>query len=262
MKYLPCLLALLSFAYPVIAEDGFKLLFNGKDLSGWLSAREQATEGAGRFSVNLDEQAIHVYANESTETKQDIDYLYTESEYSDYVLKLEYKWLEKRFEPRPTHDRDSGLLFHVHGDLLKVWPKCLEMQLGESSADKTKDRYATGDLWVIGRDVHVMNARNKDDFYVPGLPLVPVGTTHSYDKSYITEANEKAHGEWNEITLTVRGGKEAIFELNGKVVNQISQMTYLVDDQRVPLDHGRIGLQAEYAELLYRNIRIKELPAQ
>ncbi|MDP4609798.1 MAG: DUF1080 domain-containing protein [Opitutales bacterium] len=262
MKYLPCLLALLSFAYPVIAEDGFKPLFNGKDLSGWLSAREQATEGAGRFSVNLDEQAIHVYANESTETKQDIDYLYTESEYSDYVLKLEYKWLEKRFEPRPTHDRDSGLLFHVHGDLLKVWPKCLEMQLGESSADKTKDRYATGDLWVIGRDVHVMNARNKDDFYVPGLPLVPVGTTHSYDKSYITEANEKAHGEWNEITLTVRGGKEAIFELNGKVVNQISQMTYLVDDQRVPLDHGRIGLQAEYAELLYRNIRIKELPAQ
>lgn len=261
MKYLPCFLALLFLAGNAAAEDGFKPLFNGQDLSGWLSAREQATEGAGRFSVNLEEQAIHVYANESTDTEQDIDYLYTEAEYSDYVLKLEYKWLDKRFEPRPTHDRDAGLLFHVHGDLTKVWPTCLEMQLGESDAGKKKDRYATGDLWVIGKDVHVMNARNENHFYVPSLPLVPVGTTHAYDKSFIMEGNEKAHGEWNEITLTVRGGKQATFELNGKAVNQISQMTYLVDGQRVPLDRGRIGLQAEYAELMYRNIRIKELPA-
>ena len=30
--------------------------------------------------------------------------------------------------------------------------------------------------------------------------------------------------------------------------------------KRVPLAKGRLGLQAEYAELMYRNIRIKELP--
>ena len=65
---------------------------------------------------------------------------------------------------------------------------------------------------------------------------------------------------WNEVTVTVKGGKEAIYELNGKVVNRIHTMTYVVDGQRVPLSKGRLGLQAEYAELMYRNIRIKELP--
>ena len=81
----------------------------------------------------------------------------------------------------------------------------------------------------------------------------------SYDSSFIAEGNERPHGEWNEITLTVKGAEEAIFELNGKVVNRITNMTNAVDGKRVPLTKGRIGLQAEYAELMYRNIYIKEL---
>ena len=83
-----------------------------------------------------------------------------------------------------------------------------------------------------------------------------------YDSSYTQINAEKPHGKWNEITLTVRGGEEAIFELNGTVVNSITSMTFFVDGERVPMKKGRIGLQAEYAELLYRNIRIKELPAE
>ena len=38
-------------------------------------------------------------------------------------------------------------------------------------------------------------------------------------------------------------------------------MEQKVGDHFVPLDKGHIGLQAESAELLYRNIRIKELDA-
>ena len=65
--------------------------------------------------------------------------------------------------------------------------------------------------------------------------------------------------EWNDVTLTVRGGQGAVFELNGKVVNRVASITHEVDGQRVPMEKGHIGLQAEYAELLYRNIRIEEL---
>ena len=36
-------------------------------------------------------------------------------------------------------------------------------------------------------------------------------------------------------------------------------MTHEVDGKRVPLEKGRNGLQAEYAELWYRNISIQEL---
>lgn len=262
MTLISRLLFVFFLCLPLAAEEGFVPLFNGKDLSGWKSSREEKEKGSGSFAVNPEAKTIHVYAGEKDVSKQPIDCLYTTKEYSNYILKLEYKWLERRFPPRADHDRDAGLLFHLHGDLGKLWPNCLEMQLGESDPTKTKDRYLTGDLWVIGKDIQVMNSREGRFFYKPGTALVPIGKNKSYALSYTTVNAEKPHGEWNEITLTVRGGEEAIFDLNGKVVNSISKMTFLVDDERVPLKKGRIGLQAEYAELLYRNILIKELPRE
>ena len=240
------------------AEEGFVPIFNGKNLDGWHSMAEKTTEGSGKFMVDTEEKAIRPYAGMEAGSKQGIDCLHTEKEYSHFILKLEYKWLDKRFKPRLKEDRDAGILYHVHGDLEKIWPRSVEMQMGESDAEKTKGRYTTGDLWVVGKDIQAMNSR-KDGFYTPGAEPVPVGKNADFDKSYVTVQNEKPHGEWNEITLTVRGGEEAIFELNGKVVNRIGQMTLERDGKRVPLEKGRIALQAEFAELMYRNIRIKEL---
>lgn len=243
-------------------EEGFKSLFNGENLEGWHSVRAHEEAGQNYFSVDSGEQVIHVYANMEAGSEKSTDCLISDKEYSNYVLKMEYKWLEKRFAPRIDHDRDAGLLFHLHGDLHKIWPNCLEMQLGESEVTKIDDRYVTGDLWVIGKDVQVMNERNDASFYAPGVEKIAVGKGKDYDKAFIPVGNENPHGEWNEITLTVRGGKEAVFELNGMVVNRISDLSYMVDGERVPLNKGHIGLQAEYAELLYRNIRIKEFPIE
>lgn len=240
------------------AEEGFVPLFNGRNMDGWHSMAEKNSEGSGKFFVDQAEKAIRPYAGKDAGSKQDIDCLHTEKEYSHFILKLEYKWLDKRFAPRITEDRDAGILFHIHGDLRKIWPKSVEMQMGESDAGKTRGRYTTGDLWVIGKDVEAMNNR-EGEFHSPEAESVPVGKDKEYDKSYVTVRNEKPHGEWNEITLTVRGGEKAIFELNGKVVNHVGKMTFEMDGKRVPLERGRIGLQAEYAELMYRNIRIKEL---
>jgi hypothetical protein len=93
----------------------------------------------------------------------------------------------------------------------------------------------------------------------PGAKEDLVEKKKKYDKSFISASNEKPHGEWNEITLTARGGKEAIFELNGKMVNHLGKITYEMDGERVPLSKGRIALQAKYSEMMHRNIRIKEL---
>ncbi len=258
MNLMPHLSLFFLMSLPLIAEEGFVQIFNGKDLNVWQSIRgDKETEGS-LFSVNKEEKAIQTYATAKDGTKQPIGCLYTKKEYSHYILKLEYKWLQRRFPPRATHDRDAGLLFHLHGDLSKLWPNCVEMQLGDSDVKKVKNRYLTGDLWVIGKDLQLLNRRNHS-FYKPDSPLVLIGKNKAYDNSYIMLDAEKPHGQWNEITLTVRGSEEAIFELNGKVVNTVRNMTFLMDGKRVPLSKGRIGLQAEYAELLYRNIRIKEL---
>jgi len=237
-------------------EEGFVPLFDGKSLEGWTSARV-LDGGETPFSVNAEEEAMHVYAGCEANSKQGTDCLNTEKEFSHFILKLEYKWLENRFAPRTNWDRDAGLLFHVHGNLKKVWPLSMEMQIGESPGDKkhgggSKGRFHTGDLFVLGRDLRA-DTKHKDGYFHPE------GEKRT-GRSYPTNLGvEKPKGEWNEMEIQVHGAEKATFILNGKVVHEITNMTQKKNGKTVPLEKGRIGLQAEWAELMYRKIRIKEL---
>lgn len=258
MKHIlsPIFLILLINSLHAEAETGFTSLFNGETLEGWTEARS-----TGAFSVNKEEKAIHVYAGKEAGSPQKIDCLNHDTDYSHYILKLEYKWLESRFAPREKWDRDAGLLFHVHGDLTRVWPFCLEMQIGESPGDKPqargeKGRFHTGDLFVLGKHLSAETPRDGR-YYDPNGKKVRGRSTAT------KKGVENPKGEWNEIEIQVHGSKKATFILNGEVVLETYNFTQEDENGKItPLEKGRIGLQAEWAELLYRNIRIKELPAE
>lgn len=243
----------------LFAEEGFKPLFNGETLEGWAAARGSDESEGGAFSVNAEEKAIHVYAGKEANSKQKTDCLVSDQEYSHFILKLEYKWLDKRFAPRTDWDRDAGLLFHVHGDLKKVWPLSLEMQMGESLGDKPRakgkdGRFHTGDLFVLG-------GKLRTDTPKGGKGYDPDGALKTGRSVETSRGSEKPKGEWNEMEIHVHGSEKATFILNGEVVLETFNFVQLSEDgPSIPLDKGRIGLQAEWAELLYRNIRIKELP--
>lgn len=251
----------LFVTFTLFAEEGFKPLFNGETLEGWAAARRSSEADSGAFSVNAEEKAIHVYAGEEANSKQRNDCLVSDEAYSHYILKLEYKWFDKRFAPRTDWDRDAGLLFHVHGDLKKVWPLSLEMQMGESPADKPHGkgklgRFHTGDLFVLGKNLRTDTARDGKR-YNPDATIVTGKSVEAHT------GTEKLKGEWNEMEIHVHGAEKATFILNGEVVLETSNFVQLQEDgTSLPLDKGRIGLQAEWAELLYRNIRIKELPVE
>jgi hypothetical protein len=66
---------------------------------------------------------------------------------------------------------------------------------------------------------------------------------------------ENPHGEWNECEITVNGSEAAVFTLNGVEVHRLYDFSY--DGQ--PLDRGFVSVQAEWAEIFYRNIRYREL---
>lgn len=243
---------LVSFGV-LCAEEGFTPIFDGKSLEGWKSARSKGAGDWGPFRINEEENAIHVYKGEKAGSKQKSDCLVSEKAYSSYVLRLEYKWMEKRFEPRVDWDRDAGLLFHVHGDLTKVWPLSLEMQIGETPGDRFgKRRFHTGDLFVIGKNLRVKTTKTNN-VYDPKGKLVESGHCPT------VLGIEKPHGEWNEMEITVDGAEMATFKLNGEVVFVLQDMTQMIKGKKMPLDKGHIGLQAEWAELMYRNIRIKEM---
>ena len=242
-------------------EEGFTPIFDGESLNGWTSAHSAGEGDYGPYSVNEDEKAIHVYAGREAGSKQETDCLVSENEYSNFILKLEYKWLDKRFAPRADYDRDAGLLFHVHGDLTKVWPLSLEMQIGESPGDKPQGkkaagRFHTGDLFVLGRELSTRTPV-EEKFYKPGAEK-------KKGRSVATKLGvENPKGEWNQMEIHVRGSESATFTFNGEVVHETFDfMQNDKDGNGIPLEKGRIGLQAEWAEILYRNIRIKELPVE
>ena len=254
------LLVVEVFAHPTFAEEGFTSLFDGKTLNGWVTTRS-----TDAFSVNKEEKAIHAYAGKKNGSEQVPGCLVTKEKYSSYILRLEYKWLKKRFSPRTDWDRDAGVLFHAHGSLKKLWPYSVEMQLGETPGSitaKSKDywknrkpsRFHSGDVILIQQNLVQAQYKHKGAYWDPN------GALYKGGKAIFTRLGiEKPKGDWNEAEIRVLANKKATFMLNGEVVNEIMNIKKMEGEKLVPLTKGYIGLQAEWAELLYRNIRIKKL---
>jgi len=106
----------------------------------------------------------------------------------------------------------------------------------------------------LGRELRTDTARGKDGYYSEE------GETKTGRSVKTKLGVEKPHGEWNEMEIQVHGSEKAIFIFNGEVVLETFNFTQKdKEGVKSPLEKGRIGLQAEWAELMYRNIRIKEL---
>src|SRR5207247_2917055 len=80
--------------------------------------------------VQIHDGAIHMYTSAPDGSAQPVGYIDTDKEYSNYHLRLQYKWGEKRFAPRAKTKRDAGILYHVVGKD-GVWPRSVECQIQE-----------------------------------------------------------------------------------------------------------------------------------
>src|SRR5262249_16219293 len=106
------LLAALALTAPAVAEDkenGTIKLFNGQDLSGWRIFLDPAKD-AKPESVWSVKDGIIVCKGEPN------GYLITEKEYSNYVLKVQWRWTPEG----DNNKRNSGVFVHVSGKD-KIW---------------------------------------------------------------------------------------------------------------------------------------------
>ena len=62
--------------------------------------------------------------------------------------------------------------------------------------------------------------------------------------------------DWTQTLLEVNGGT-ATYTVNGKLANKVLAVTSTAGQA---VTSGPLALQAEHAEVFYRNIRIQELP--
>ena len=245
------LLAAPSFA---AGPEAWKSLFNGKNLNGWSAqfaskAPENAQTPASYFDV--ENGVIHAYRDETAGTWQPNVVLVTNAEYQDYVLSLEYRWGEKKFPPRLEHVRDAGLLYHVHRDRPNDWPASAEAQIQEGD---------TGDSWVITAQLASFVNPKTDRYALPENGGVPVirGDKDKFGRTKHGQVNE--YPGWNTVEVIVRGDK-ATHVVNGVVNMRVSDMKSwdAAGNRWVKLDRGRIAIQAESAELFYRNIKIRPI---
>jgi hypothetical protein len=241
-------------AFAADSSPAWKPIFNGKNFDGWSMHYASKTPAdappvASIFRVENGE--IHAYPTQAAGSDQPNAVLMTTNDHRDYRVSLEYKWGEKKFAPRNDHVRDAGLLYHVYRNRPADWPAAIESQIQEGD---------TGDLWAISARASSFIDPKLRRYALPenGGVAVTVGNEGKFERVRHGRVNE--YPGWNTLEVIVRGDR-ATHIVNGVVNMRASDMKAwdTASNSWVKLDHGRIALQAESAEIFYRNIRIRPL---
>jgi hypothetical protein len=200
-----------------------------------------AAELDGIFQLEGGE--IHVY-RDWKHAAAPFAMLVTADEYENCVIELEYQWGERRFVPRADQKRDAGLLFFVRKPE-QVWPPCVECQIQETDS---------GDIWSIYSMVSVRLDESKS--FDPQSEPQTLGQTQDFTGINRRDADAHEVPGWNTIRVELRDGAGKYY-LNGKLVNAFEKA---FEKDGSSLTRGRIAIQAEGAELTYRNVRVSRLP--
>jgi len=206
-----------SFRNIWIREINVQKLFNGKDKTGWytfLDTLGKNNDIHNNFAV--ENGAVHVMGKY-------FGYMSTLKSYSNYYLKVVFKWGAKQYFPRQTGKRDAGILYHF--GLMEedtVWPKSIEFQIQEQDC---------GDFWCVKHT----NVDSPNKWEV------------AWDQKHIfrTADFEKPRGEWNTLEIICNGNQIEHY-VNGHLVNWGTGS----------VAEGRILLQSEGAEIFYKSVEL------
>jgi hypothetical protein len=241
-------------------EEGWKPLFNGQDLEGWTMAVEGAPVGEDpKGHIVVRDGAIHMYADTAEDARGDFGVIVTEGVYSRYHLSLEYAWGAKRFEPRKELLRDAGLLYHIADPNERtwgIWPVSMECQIQEGDTGDLVFLKVRGLTWLHPQDGKAPEGLGEAGLLPEfgGRPMFCSQQHYAYVGRY--PVYDRLEG-WNRVEAIVQGAESATHLINGQVRSRLFRLT---NDQLKPLASGHIALQLEGAEVMYRHIRIRELP--
>jgi hypothetical protein len=233
---------------------GWKPLFNGKNLSGWsvhYASKTSAGAAPPASIFSVENGVIHAYPTQAAGSEQPNAYIETVADHQDYVLSLEYRWGEKKFAPRMNLVRDAGLIYHVHRERAADWPAGSEAQIQEGD---------TGDSWAVSSRLSSFVDPKTGRYALPENGGVPktVGNDGKFERTRHNKVNE--YPGWNTLEVIVRGDR-ATHIVNGVTNMRVHDMKGwdAASNSWMKLEKGRIALQAESAEVFYRNIRIRPL---
>lgn len=195
------------------AEPGFTPLFDGRTLNGWMAGEKKGT--APYFVRN---GAIVCPAKGGGD-------LLTEKEYSDFILRLEFKL---------TPGANNGIAI--------------------------RSPRGGGELTFVGNEIQILD--DDDPQYAKILPGQNCGSL--YRTFYAKRGAVNLPGEWNDCEITAVGRRIKVV-LNGQKIvegdiNDVRDPEVLQGHPGLLRDKGHIGFLGHNTDVEFRNIRIKEMP--
>ena len=219
--------------------EGFAALFNGRDLAGWV-----VPEGDNGHWKVVDGVIDYDAASEAKREK----HLWTEKEYGDFVLKIDWKIKQT-----------SGMY-------------AMPIVLPDGSNKRDSD----------GKEIKVPRPNADSGIYLRGTSKAqvniwcwPVGSGEVWgyrnDKSMPAEVRagvtpkiraDNPVGTWNTFEITMQGDRLTVV-LNGKTVIENARLPGVPDKGRIALQHHggvRNGQPSPASSLMqFRNIYLREL---
>ncbi len=203
------------------------------------------------LGVNVDPKGVFSTKQENGETILHITGevfagLTSKKSFKNYHLQMKMRWGDKKWEPRLDKKRDSGVLYHAHGEhgaFWNVWKSSLEYQVQESDM---------GDFITLAgpkADVRYSKQGKRHVFDVWKDYQEWDGYLHAQVEA------DRPHGEWNTLDIYVIED-QAIHLINGRVVMALKNAK---DKNGQPLTEGQLQIQSEAAEVDYKDIRIRHI---
>ncbi len=234
-------------------------LFNGADLSGWTTWLRDTKLQDPRRVFRVTDGMLHI-------TGDGFGYIRTNDAYRDYRLTAEFKWGPRTWSSRKDKTKDSGVLIHCtgpDGNYNDTWMASFEYQViqgGVGDFILVRGNYADGSPVPLSLTAETTKDRDGETVWKAGAPR------QTYNKGRINWYGrdpdwkdvlgfrgpsdvESRDGEWTRCEVVCDGGHMQNF-VNGKLVNE--------GFDSFP-SSGKILLQAEGAEVFYRNIELHPL---
>jgi hypothetical protein len=205
---------------PAVADLGFRDLFNGRDLTGWINVNTESATWSVRDGLLVC-------------TGQPIGVMRSDRQYENFILHIEWMHLEA--------GGNSGVFAWSNAQPgQNRLPNGVEIQMLEldyinrgarEGRPPLPEAYVHGELFGVG-----------------GVKIVP--DTPRGERSMSVENRARGRGEWNVYDVVAVDGVIKL-AVNGKFVNGISRSTQ---------KKGYLCLESEGAPIHFRRIRILELP--
>jgi hypothetical protein len=200
-------------------SEGFTSLFNGRDFTGWNRPTNWAVENG-----------IILLKDRSDRQEHNDNYLWTQQQYGDFVLDLEFKVV-------PTTNSGVYLRTSNTDDPVQTG---LEVQVANAVAGRPMGKGSVGSLYDISAPK--ANALKPDDWNRYTITCEGPKIQVVLNGQLVTDINLD---EWT----TARMGPDGKPNKFDRPVREFSRVGY-------------IGLQDHGSPVWYRNIRIKPLPAR